>query len=287
MGVQQLGSKNMYSPVKKFMLITLMFIAFLPTVCSADIARTLRNNSLDDSEPDNFLEIGVGAGAGIGSSMTDEDGIGAGLGLNLAGSYNWKGFFIDVFSETAEPVVIGYNAYNHDNWSFDIVLGTTGTGISDDTDDRFIGLTEREKSSMFGGRLTGYLGKNLIQIAIKHDVKGRSKGTVASVLLGRNWQYRNWNFHGLIGAHLADAKYNDYYLGVTAEESALTGIAAYDGESTLVFNSTMGVTYPISESWIYRATVSLGSNFGQNDSSLFEKRRNFHAGIGTSISYVF
>jgi outer membrane scaffolding protein for murein synthesis (MipA/OmpV family) len=277
----------MYSPVKKITIAIFMFVTLLPSVCSADIARTLRNNSLDDNEPDNFLEIGVGVGAGVGSSVTDEDGKSSGLGLNLAGSYNWKGFFIDVFSETAEPVVLGYTAYNNDNWSFDIVLGTTGEGLSDDTDDRFIGLSKRESSSMLGGRLTGYLGKNLIQIALKHDVKGRSKGTVASVLLGRNWQYRNWNFHGLIGAHLADAKYNDYYLGVTAEESALSGLAAYDGETSLVFNSTLGVTYPISENWVYRATISLGSNFGQNDSSVFEKKRDFHAGIGTSISYVF
>jgi outer membrane protein len=49
----------------------------------------------------------------------------------------------------------------------------------------------------------------------------------------------------------------------------------------------MGVTYPISENWIYRATVGFGSNFGQNESSLFEKKRNFHIGIHSSISYVF
>lgn len=277
----------MCSPVKKIIAVISLITVFLPSFCSADIARTLRTNSQESSEPDNFLEIGIGLGAGVGSSFTDEDAKGAGLGLNLSGSYNWKGFFIDVFSETAESIVIGYNAYNYKNWSFDIVVGNTGSGISEDTDDRFLGLTERESSAMLGGRLTGYLGKNLLQIAIKHDVKGRSKGTVASVLLGRNWQYRNWNFHGLIGLHLADAKINDYYLGVTAEESALSGLAAFDGESDVIFNSSMGVTYPISENWVYRATINLGSNFGRNDSSLFEKRRSFHAGIGTSINYVF
>ena len=59
------------------------------------------------------------------------------------------------------------------------------------------------------------------------------------------------------------------------------------GEAAITFNSSMGVTYPISENWIYRATVGFGSNFGQNDSSLFEKKRNFHIGIHSSISYVF
>jgi len=254
---------------------------------AADIARTLRTNSQDNNDPDNFLEVGVGAGAFIGSSMSESEGKGAGLGVNLSASYNWKGFFIDVFAETGEPVVIGYNAYHNDVWSFDVVLGTTGGGISEDTDDRFIGINKRESSSMLGGRLTGYFGENILQVSLKHDVKGRSKGTVASALLGRNWQVRNWNFHGLMGLYLSDAKFNDYYLGVTEQESAVTGLETYDGKTSLTFNSSLGVTYPISENWIYRATVGFGSNFGQNDSSLFQKRRNFYTSIGTSISYVF
>jgi len=277
----------MYSPVKKITAAVLLSIAILPSAYSADIARSLRNNTLENTEPDNFFEIGVGAGAYVGSSMSEADGKDAGLGVNLSASYNWKGFFIDVFAETGEPVVIGYNAYNNDVWSFDLVTGTTGDGVSEDTDDRFIGINKRESSSMFGGRLTGYFGQNILQVSLKHDVKGRSKGTVASALLGRNWQYRNWNFHGLMGLYLSDAKFNDYYLGVTEEESAATGLETYDGKASLTFNSSLGVTYPISENWIYRATVGFGSNFGQNDTSLFQKRRNFNASIGTSISYVF
>jgi outer membrane scaffolding protein for murein synthesis (MipA/OmpV family) len=88
-----------------------------------------------------------------------------------------------------------------------------------------------------------------------------------------------------MGLYLSDAKFNNYYLGVTEEESTATGLETYDGKSSLTFNSSLGVTYPISENWIYRATVGFGfgSNFGQNDSSLYEKRRSFY----TSISYVF
>jgi outer membrane scaffolding protein for murein synthesis (MipA/OmpV family) len=277
----------LYSSLKKRSLIAILTIAFSSFAFSADIARTLRTNSQDNNDPDNFLEVGLGAGAFIGSSLKDADGKAAGLGVNLSASYNWKGFFIDVFAETGEPIIIGYNAYNNDVWSFDVVLGTTGEGVSEDTDNRFIGLNERESSSMLGGRLTGYFGENILQVSLKHDVKGRSKGTVASALLGRNWQYRNWNFHGLVGLYLSDAKFNDYYLGVTAEESAITGLEVYDGKTSVTFNSSLGVTYPISENWIYRATVSFGSDFGKKDSSLFEKKRSFYTGISNSISYVF
>lgn len=277
----------MYSPMKKRVLVAILSVAFSSFVFSADIARTLRNNTDENSEPENFFEIGMGASAGVGSSMTDEDGKEVGLNIPLSGSYNWNGFFIDFFGETSEPIVIGYNAYNYKNWSFDVVLGTTGNGISQDTDDRFKGINKREGSSMLGGRATGYYGKNIIQLSLKHDVSGRSQGTVASALIGRNWQYRNWNFHGLAGVSFTDAKLADYFLGVSEEEASRTNFVAYDGKATLNFNSSIGVTYPISENWIYRATLYAGSGLGKNDSPLFKKRRNFYTSIGTSISYVF
>lgn len=276
-----------YSPIKKLSLVTILLVAFSSFAYAADIARTLRTNTQDNNDPDNFIEIGLGANAFVGSSFTDSDGIFAGPSINLSASYNWNGFFIDILAETAEPIVIGYNAYNSANWSFDLVLGTTDGGVSEDTDDRFIGITKRQSSTMLGGRLTGYLGKNILQVSIKHDARGRSKGSTASALLGRNWQYRNWNFHGFVGLYLSDTKFNDYYYGVTKEESAVTGIATYSGKTVITFNSSMGVTYPISENWIYRATLGLGSNFGQNDSPLYEKKRNFHIGINSSVSYVF
>ncbi|MFT4653570.1 MAG: outer membrane protein [Patiriisocius sp.] len=277
----------LYSPITKLSLVAIVFIAFSSLAYSADIAHTLRANTQDNNDPDNFIEIGLGASLGVGSSLTDEEAKGIGLFINLRSSYNWNGLFIDLGSETGEPLVIGYNAYNSDNWSFDVVLGTTAGGVSEDTNDRFIGITKRQSSTMVGARLTGYFGKNILQVSLKHDVRGISDGTVATALLGRNWQYRNWNFHGLIGLNISDLKFNDYYLGVSKEESALTGIETYDGKASIHFSSSMGVTYPINENWIYRVDISLGSNFGQNDSPLFEKRRKFYTGINTSINYVF
>jgi outer membrane scaffolding protein for murein synthesis (MipA/OmpV family) len=277
----------LYSPITKLSLVAIVLVAFSSFTHSADIAHTLRANTQDNNDPDNFIEIGLGASLGIGSSLIDEKAKGLGLFINLSSSYNWNGFFIDLGSETAEPLVIGYNAHNSDKWSFDLVLGTTEGGVSEDTDDRFIGIMKRQSSTMVGARLTGYFGKNILQVSLKRDVRGISDGTVATALLGRNWQYRNWNFHGLIGLNISDSKYNDYYLGVSEEESVLTGIESYDGKASIHFSSSVGVTYPLSENWIYRADISVSSNFGQNDSTLFEKRRNFDSGISTSINYVF
>ena len=273
--------------MKKLSLIAILSVAFSSLTYSADIARTLRTNAEKNSPPENFFEIGINAGVGIGSSLTEEDGKGAGIGIHSSGSYNWNNFFIDVGMETSEPVVIGYNAYNSDNWTFDLMLGAGDSGISEDTDDRFIGITKRQSSTMLGGRLTGYFGQNILQVSLKHDVRGKSKGTVASALIGRNWQAGDWNFHGLVGLTLADAKYNDYYLGVSDEEAAITDFEAYEGKASVSFNSSVGVTYPISESWEFRATAHAGSNFGYNDSPLFSKKRDFYAAVITSITYEF
>lgn len=274
-------------PMKKLSLIAILSVAFSSLTYSADIARTLRTNAEKNSPPENFFEIGVNAGVGIGSSLTEKDGKGAGIGIHSSGSYNWNNFFIDVGMQTSEPVVIGYNAYNSDNWTFDIMLGAGDSGISKDTDDRFIGITKRQSSTMLGGRLTGYVGKNILQVSLKHDVRGKSKGTVASALIGRNWQVGDWNFHGLVGLTLADAKYNDYYLGVSDEDAAQTDFETYEGKASLHFNTSVGVTYPISESWELRATTYAGSDFGDNDSPLFSKKRNFYAAVITSITYEF
>jgi outer membrane scaffolding protein for murein synthesis (MipA/OmpV family) len=279
----------MYSPLKKLATVTLLFIAILPSAYSADIARSLRNNTLENSEPDNFFEIGVGAGAFVGSRFRDDDGKDAGVGVHVRGSYSWKGFFVDVLGETSDPLVLGYNAYNNENWSFDVTLSKSWGGLNKKDDEvRFVGLDERESNTMFGGRLTGYYGKNILQFSVKHDVSSKSKGTVASAVIGRNWQFRNWNFHGLAGLNFRDAKYNDYFYGVSASEANNSDFIEYDGKATVTFNSSIGVTYPISESWIFRASASLGADIsGDRDSPLFAKQRDFYAGIGTSISYVF
>lgn len=278
----------MYSPVKKITAALLLTVAILPSAFSADIARSLRNNTLENTDPENFFEIGVGAGAFVGSSLRDDDGEDAGLGLIIRGSYNWNGFFVDVLGETSDPFVLGYNAYNNENWSFDVTLSQSWGGLNKEDDEvRFIGVDERESNTMFGGRLTGYFGQNILQFAIKHDVSSKSKGTVASAVIGRNWQIRNWNFHGLAGLNYRDAKYNDYFFGVSDSEANSSDFTAYDGKASASFNSSMGVTYPINENWIYRASVSLGSDLGENDSPLFAKKRDFYVGIGTSISYVF
>ena len=256
---------------------------------AADISHSLRHNTQFDSEPENYFELGLALVASETSTLTkeqDEDQSGVGIVVN--GSYNWRGFFIDLFGESQTPLVIGYNAYNSSNWSLDLLLTPTGNGVSEEEDDRFIGLDERRYSTMFGGRATGYLAGNTIQLSVHHDISEKSHGTFVSALIGRNWQYRNWNVHGMAGVNYLDANFVDYYLGVSAEEVARTNFSEYTGKSEVGFTAEVGVTYPVSEDWVFRTTARYGRDIGDDSSSplLFEDRKDAMSFV-TSLSYVF
>ncbi|MGJ8678846.1 MipA/OmpV family protein [Paraglaciecola sp.] len=273
----------------KQLVLALITLGTATTGLAADISHSLRNNTEINSEPENYFELGLSAHAGKGASLTKEDDDDySGLGVVINGSYNWNGFFVDLYGESQTPFVLGYNAYHSKSWSFDLLLTPIGNGLGEDLDDRFIGLEDRKVSIMAGGRATGYFAGNTIQLSVRHDIAGKSKGTSASALVGRNWQYRNWNFHGMLGLNYNDSKFVDYYLGVSQEEAARTNFEAFEGEDKLGFTAEAGVTYPISEDWVFRATTRYGSVIGDDDKSpLFINDRSDAMSVSTSISYVF
>jgi outer membrane scaffolding protein for murein synthesis (MipA/OmpV family) len=151
----------------------------------------------------------------------------------------------------------------------------------------------RSDKYMFGGRLTGYFDNNIIQFAINQDATGDHNGTTLSALIGRSWQIRNWNFHGIIGAEYASAKINDYYVGVTEARSAshlLNGfeVEVYDADASVSLSTEIGVTYPISEDWVFRATARAATIADEiTDSPYYRNKESVATSFRTSLSYVF
>jgi len=256
-------------------------------VCFAsDISHKLRNATEENNTTENYFELGLGLGAGVGPSLTGKDDKGAGAGLIINGSYNWKGLFIEKYGESKDPLLFGYNAYESDNWSLDLVVGPRFFSLN--FDDKFKDLDERTGSDMFGGRLTGYLGDTMVQFNLKHDIGGYSKGTLASALVGRNWQVRNWNFHSLVGLEYLDSRINDYYYGVNEAEAARSQFTEYNPGASVNFSAEAGVTYPITEDWVFRSTARFRTFSGAAmDSPLFETTRSTAMSLSTSLSYVF
>jgi len=266
--------------------LTLTTIGYSSTNVAADISQQLRDSSAEKSTAENYFELGVGIATGVAPSLTDDDDQFTSGYVVLNGSYTWNNFFIEQYGESDDGLLLGYNAYESENWSLDVVVGPKFRGL--DFDDKFDALDDRNISAMFGGRLTGYLGENVLQFTLKHDISGNSKGTMASALIGRNWQVRNWNFHGLAGVYYYDSNINDYYYGVSEAEAARSQFTEYHPSANVNFAAEAGVTYPITEDWVFRSTARFSTvSDADMDSPLFETRRSTKMSLSTSISYVF
>ncbi|NQZ21611.1 MAG: MipA/OmpV family protein [Colwellia sp.] len=275
--------------ITKLLMAGLLGLFVSSNVLSADITHTLRNNSEEKATTGNYFELGLGIAAGVGPSLTEDNDGWAAAYLVINGSYNWNGLFIEKYGESGDPILLGYNAYESDNWSLDLVMGPKFGGLhSDEADDKFQLLDDRNSSTMFGGRLTGYLGDNVVQFSLKHDISGNSHGTSASALLGRNWQVRNWNFHGLVGLQFFDSRINDYYVGISENEALRSQYTEYSPGSNINFTAEAGVTYPITENWVFRSTARFRTlSDADMDSPIFETTRSTAMSLGTSLTYVF
>lgn len=277
----------MYSPLKHLLVVVLLF-CFSPVNYAADLKREIGLNIDQSSESENFFEVGLGLNAFNRAMISIDDKEDLDIVITLIGSYNWHNFFVDLGNQSPDSIVFGYTAYNTENWSFDVIFTGPGSGlINKDNQVNYEGIDERDVNTMLGGRLTGYLGESVVQLTAKHGLTSSNSGIVASALIGRNWQVRNLNFHGIFALSFRQAQLNDYYYGVSEEEAARTNFAAYDGKSSLNFDSSLGLTYPISENLLLRTEVFFGSEFGYNESPLFSKQQDFYTGISSSISYVF
>lgn len=267
-------------------IVGLLGLVVSSNVLSADISHTIRNNTEEKASTENYFELGLGVAVGLGPSLTDDNDKWAGAHWIINGSYTWNGLFIEKYGESGDPILLGYNAYESDNWSLDFVLGPKFGGLS--FDDKFKDLDKRNSSTMFGARLTGYIGENIVQLSLKHDISGNSHGTSALALIGRNWQVRNWNFHGLVGFSFFDSRVNDYYYGVSKDEASRSQFTEYSPGANVNFHAEAGVTYPIAENWVFRSTARFGTvSDADMNSPLFETTRSTSMSFRTSLSYVF
>lgn len=255
---------------------------------SSDISQSVRNNVQQVNDSEDYLEIG------IMYRTTDEPTF---LGkshysntsLFINGSYSWNDLFVESYSESGHGVVFGYNAFSNKDWSLDFIATTDWGQASFENDGRY----NDDSALTIGSRLSGYLGNNTVQFAVNQDATGDHNGTTVSALIGRNWQLRNWNFHGIVGAEYSSSKLNDYYAGVSKEQAEyLTSFGrdfdAYDPGDSVTFSTEFGVTYPIAEDWVFRATArAVTRPDAITDSPRYPKMDSLATSFRTSISYVF
>ena len=266
--------------------------ALLLTVCSqsilaSGITRDIRESATaEDSRQDGgYFELGVGVymtNTIIFKGNEDDKKVGVGPQINLG--YQWKGLFIDLNDD--DGFIFGYNALNTEHWSYDIV-GSSISEIDEDNSDDFASLRKREHASTIGIRATGFYDKDIFQFEIKRARNDHFRGLQASILAGTSWQYRNLNTHMVVGLHHSSEDINDYYWGVNSQE-ANDDFEEYKAGASTTFSTEVGVTYPISESWVFRSKLNYvyGSEEFANSPLRADDTQHFLSARAT-VSYVF
>lgn len=263
---------------------------------AADIATDIRHaaDGPDTSNGGHF-EIGLGLAYVNDSRLSVSDNVdGAVAFLSVGGSYRYKGLFLEMSQGTLDGFNLGYHLWNNQRWAVDMLGASINGVLNEDDDENYSELSESQRDNALidrdtfyagaGFRATGYFGNTILQYRLVSDIYDNN-GIVSTLRLGQNWQHRNWNFHGVISADYASTKTSRYWYGVS-ENQATTRFPEYNVGSTMSYTAELGLSYPISEHFVFSSTARYTrfSN-GVQDSPLTDG--NDSALIFTSINYVF
>jgi len=272
--------------------LKLLFPAFA-LVClsnaslASGISRDVRESAgIEQTEQNGgYFELGVGISSQnkiIFKGNEDENKTGLGARINLG--YQWNGLFVDLNDD--DGFSFGYNAINTEHWSYDLIGGRL-LGIDKDNSDDFEVLRKRESAATFGVRATGFYDNHIFQFEVRQAQHDDFDGTQASILAGTSWQYRNLNTHLIAGIHYSSSGINDYYWGVNSEE-ATSEFAEYQLDDSVSFSTELGMTYPLSESWIVKGKLNYayGSEEFANSPLRADDSQHF-VSASAAIIYVF
>ncbi len=282
--------------MNRLRLFTLVTMLLIKPAFAADIATDVRSGT-DGPSTNNggYFEIGVAVGYLTHPQIIDDENEGWDIDPSLAGGYRYKGFYIEASHGTFDGLNLGYNFWNSQHWSVDLLAsslnGTFDSENVDTIDDR---LSEAQRNSelidrdtLYSGagiRLTGYYDDYILQYRLVTDTHS-GNGVTSTARLGRSWQVKNWNFHGVVSAEYASATTNRYWWGVGAAE-ATTRFPEYQPDASVSYNAEVGVTYPLGKDWVLRSFARYGLlSDEEKDSPLADE--DHMVWFVNSISYVF
>jgi outer membrane protein len=278
--------------MNKIAITALMTMLLAQPLQAADISGEVRNGADGpDTSDGGFLEIGFRAG--VWTHPWVGNGEKSGYGVTLAGEYRYKGLFVEAINSTADGLNLGYQLWNDDQWVLDFIgfnvtsgperkrqpydAAAPGRGL----------LVEGSGTAQRGAglRLTRYFDDYIFQFRILDDIY-RNRGFYSTARVGRSWQYRNWNFHAMGGFEYLGSEYSQRTYGISAIEASRSGFLQYTTGAVIQAEAEVGVTYPVTEHWVFRGTFR--HNFlpaSVADSPVLED--HYNSQLLLSLSYVF
>jgi len=279
------------SLMKKLHLCALPFIPFIamatPIALAGDIARDIRDADSGYSQDGGHLEYGIGLLGVNGQEFAGSGTNNTKLSTSFSASYQWKGIFAEIFSDSGDIMVAGYNAYNSANWSLDFIVIPENNTIDEEVHSSFSSLTPRRGDTMGGLRATGYFGNNIVQLQLRHEIGHYHNGMSTSLVTGKSWQIRNQNYHLLVGLKHKSSDIVNYYYGVN-ESEASNLFSVYSAKAATSLTAEAGVTYPVTENWVMRSSIKYSRESDEIVDSplMFEHDPDLFT-YSVSMNYVF
>jgi outer membrane protein len=274
-----------------------LFTSHAFTCVAGDLSSDVRKGaSGPDAGNGGYFEVGAGltsySSPMVGVPEGNQKGdVNTEIFLDINARYQYHGWFMELFSQSLEQFTMGYNFYNgtndytSGNWAIDWVALAEHDEMSAKETNDYRGLKTRRGDFMSGPRATVYLDNYIVQLHALTDISRTHYGELYSLKLARHWQYRNWNFHGIVGGTYRSQEITDYYFSVDADEASAR-YPEYDAPAGMSYVAELGATYPLSEKWVFRGFIrhiKLESVATKSPLILDDHGEM----IATAISYVF
>ncbi|QFU21882.1 MipA/OmpV family protein [Shewanella eurypsychrophilus] len=215
--------------------------------------------------------------------------------LLISGMYQYKGLFVEMIHQSQDGINLGFNFWNSQNWSLDLLLANlqSSWSRSEGVDPSMLNEAGRNaylmsEESLYVGagfRATRYWGERYVfQYRLVSDYYD-DQGILSTARLGTSWQVRNWNFHALASIEYSSSTLNSYLFGVSDEE-ATDLFPEYQPGSSFNYGMELGVAYPLSESFVFRAMYRFKILPDEVTDSPFNQT-GYVSFFNASISYVF
>jgi outer membrane scaffolding protein for murein synthesis (MipA/OmpV family) len=278
-------------------LKTGFIILLLQSAAGSVNAETINSTALSENHTTlrdgGSLELGFGFDVDSVPMFIGDDDDEFGTIGRLVAAYQWQGLFFefdndksDIVPISSETLMLGFNLFNGDNSSLDVIAGPEH-GDRYSNDDDYEGIEERQVDITGGIRATLYSGDYIAQLIARTDLSGRHNGASASTLVGRNWQLGRFNLHANLKLGYASEKMADYYLGVSSTEANNT-FDEYHVDDAVFSVVQIGLAYPATKNWVLRAKTSVAYISDEIvDSPLLASDSNVRSTIEFTVNYVF
>ncbi len=268
----------MRSFVPTCIMLLLASGACMPTVYADDFENEAENPEQQmNNEDRNRWGLGIGVGAQSRIYKEYDSRVSAMPFVSYEGDL----FFIRGLSA-------GVNLYNEGGHNIFADISYEYLNFNPkDTDDVQLKKLDRRRSTAMAG--FGYRYRDtwgVVHLRASADILGKSNG----ILLDAGYMYPimvgNMRVVPGIGVEWASKNHNDYYYGVSKEESLRSGLYAYESDNDISPYIDVSIQYTIQKDWgiFMRGRVNALGN-SVKDSPMVDK--NYGAAVGMGVKYSF